>query len=185
MKNYLKMIAIDFFNVASPELDFLRWLISNKYEKNIPYPRPQNKNAQKKLCPNPDADISSISDKEYEQCIYRYALEEIPQSMDMQHSEYVFLLYAYCRLSYFLYKGFQRNNILNDIISSVRHTLKPEPKPGETIISLEDLERIITENQIGQFTKTADFPAMLSLTDCIIFALYLWVTDLCFFNKYQ
>ena len=114
MINYLDKISLDFFNTSNPDLDFLRWIIAKKYEKDSTFLESLIKNNYKKLYPEPDIEPTDITNKDYEKRIYQYALEEIPNSIHSQQTEYAFLLYFYAKLSDASYKS-QYKEIQNKI----------------------------------------------------------------------
>ena len=173
MINYLDKISLDFFNTSNPDLDFLRWIIAKKYEKDSTFLESLIKNNYKKLYPEP----ANISSKDYEKRIYQYALEEIPNSIHSQQTEYAFLLYFYAKLSYASYKGSLKNNILDYIIPYVRN-VNVTPVAGKPIPDSE------LESYLKEATSTKYYLNALSLTDRIIFILYLWITDMCFSAQY-
>lgn len=177
MIKYLDKVSLDFFNTSNPDLDFLRWIIAKKYEKDSPFLVVHLKNNYKKLYPELDAEPANITSKDYEKRIYQYALEEIPNSIHAQRTEYAFLLYFYAKLSYASYKGFQRDNILDDIIPYVRNA-NVTPAAGKPIPDSE-LESYLKEAISAKYYLNA-----LSITDRIIFILYLWITDICFSIQY-
>ncbi len=173
MINYLDKISLDFFNTSNPDLDFLRWIIAKKYEKDSTFLESLIKNNYKKLYPEP----ANISSKDYEKRIYQYALEEIPNSIHSQQTEYAFLLYFYAKLYYASYKGSLKNNILDYIIPYVRN-VNVTPVAGKPIPDSE------LESYLKEATSTKYYLNALSLTDRIIFILYLWITDMCFSAQY-
>lgn len=177
MISYLDKISLDFFNTPNTELDFLRWIIAKKYEKDSPFLVSLMKSNYKKLFTEPDIEPTNITSKEYEKRIYQYALERIPNSIPAQKSEHTFLLYFYAKLSYASYKGFQRENILDDIIPYVRNA-NVTPVAGKPI-PFSELESYLIEAMSAKYYLNA-----LSLTDRIIFVLYLWITDMCFSVQY-
>lgn len=177
MINYLDKISLDFFNTLNPDLDFLRWIIAKKYEKDSPFLESYMKNNYKKLYPGLDIEPTDITDKDYGNRIYQYALEKIPKSFHAQLTEHTFLLYFYAKLSYASYRGFQRNNILDDIIPYVRNA-NVTPVAGKPI-PYSELESYLKEAMSPKYYLNA-----LCLTDRIIFILYLWITDMCFSVQY-
>lgn len=52
MINYLDKISLDFFNTSNPDLDFLRWIIAKKYEKDSTFLESLIKNNYKNFIPN-------------------------------------------------------------------------------------------------------------------------------------
>ena len=52
MMNYLDKISLGFFNTPNPDLDFLRWIIAKKYEKDSTFLESLIKNNYKNFIPN-------------------------------------------------------------------------------------------------------------------------------------
>lgn len=80
IKNLLKNLSTELFSHETPDLIFLKWLIACRYDPYINCDqREKMLNAFRKSKLESDTDPHELSDAEYANKIYNYALDKLPR----------------------------------------------------------------------------------------------------------